>query len=69
MEIIVADRIKELMREENLTQSKLAVQIGVKQNTVSAWLSKKKQPSIASLWLLADRFGVSVDFLIGRKEY
>ncbi len=69
VEIKIEERLRELMKEEGLTQVKLAAQIGVKQNTISAWLSKKKQPSIASLWRLADRFGVSVDFLIGRKEY
>lgn len=69
MEIKVAERLKELMAEGGLTQTKLAQEVGVKQNTISAWLTKKKLPNIASLWLLADRFGVSVDFLIGRKEY
>ena len=68
MEIKVAERIRELMKEENLTQVKLAAQIGVKQNTISAWLAGKKEPCIASLWALADRFGVSVDYLIGRTE-
>ena len=69
VEIKIAERLQELMKEEGLTQVKLASQTGIKQNTISAWLSKKKQPNIASLWRLADRFGVSVDFLIGRAEY
>ena len=56
MNIIVATRIKELMRENNLTQVKLADKIGLKQNTISAWLLGKKEPSIRSLWLLADFF-------------
>lgn len=68
MKIIVANRIKELMNEEKLTQTALANKIGVKQNTISAWLLEKKEPSIKSLWLLADYFGVEVDYLIGRKD-
>ena len=68
MKIIVANRIKELMNEEKLTQTALASRIGVKQNTISAWLLGKKEPSIKSLWLLADYFGVEVDYLIGRKD-
>lgn len=68
MKIIVANRIKELMNEEKLTQTALANKIGVKQNTISAWLLGKKEPSIKSLWLLADYFGVEVDYLIGRKD-
>ena len=68
MKIIVAERIRELMKEENLTQVALAAKVGVKQNTISAWLLGKKEPSISSLWLLADYFGVDIDFLVGRKD-
>lgn len=66
MKIIVEERIRELMREEGLTQVALAEKIGVKQNTISAWLLKKKEPSIKSLWLLADYFNVEIDYLVGR---
>lgn len=68
MKILVAERIKELMKEENLTQVALAEKVGIKQNTISSWLLKKKEPSIRSLWLIADYFGVDIDFLVGRKE-
>lgn len=69
MNIIVATRIKELMRENNLTQVKLAEKIGLKQNTISAWLLGKKEPSIRSLWLLADFFNTDIDYIVGRKDY
>ncbi len=69
MNIIVAERIKDLMQEHNLNQIQLAEKSGVKQNTISAWLSKKKEPSIRSLWLLADFFDVEIDYLVGRKDY
>lgn len=69
MNIIVATRIKELMRENNLTQVKLADKIGMKQNTISAWLLGKKEPSIRSLWLLADFFNTDIDYIVGRKDY
>ena len=69
MEILIAERIKGLMQEHNLNQVGLAKKIGVKQNTISAWLLKKKEPCITSLWLLADYFQVDIDYLVGRKEY
>ena len=69
MEILVAERLKELMNERNLNQVQLADKSGVKQNTISAWLLKKKEPSIRSLWLLADCFDVDIDYLVGRKNY
>ena len=68
MKIIVAERIKELMKEQGLNQVRLAEKIGVKQNTISAWLSGKKEPCILSLWLLADYFEVEIDYLVGRKN-
>lgn len=68
MKIIVAERIKELMSEQSLNQVKLANQLGIDQSTVSYWLSGKKLPSIASLWVLADYFGVDIDYLVGRKN-
>lgn len=56
------------MHDENLTQVKLALAIGVGQSTVSEWLSGTNEPSINSLWLLADYFTVTVDYLIGRTD-
>lgn len=67
MQIIFAERLRELMKEQGLNQVKLAEHVGVKQNTVSAWLLKKKEPSLTSLWLVADYFDVETDYLIGRK--
>ena len=68
MQIVFAERLRELMNEQGLNQVKLAERVGVKQNTVSAWLLKKKEPSLKSLWLVADYFGVETDYLIGRKS-
>lgn len=56
------------MQVEHLSQYALAKNIGVNQSTVCNWLNGKKEPSIESLWKLADFFDVSVDYLIGRKE-
>ncbi len=69
MQILVAQRIKELMTEQNINQVQLAQKIGLKQNTISAWLLGKKEPCISSLWVLADYFDVDIDYLVGRKSY
>ncbi len=69
MKILVSERIRELMNEHDLNQVRLAEQVGVKQNTISAWLRGKKEPCITSLWLLADFFDVDIDYLVGRKDY
>jgi len=69
LEILIVKRLRELMEEKNLNQVKLAEKVGIKQNTISAWLNGKKEPSISSLWLLADYFNVEIDYIIGRKNY
>lgn len=69
LEIKVHERVSELMREYGYNQTQLAKKIGVSQNTISAWLLNKKQPSITSLWLLADYFNVDIDYIVGRKDY
>jgi len=69
MNILLSDRLRDLMKEEGLNQVKFAEKIGVKQNTVSAWLLGKKEPCITNLWLIADYFNVDIDYLVGRKNY
>ena len=68
MDIRVSERIKYLMDIEKISQYGLSKKIGVWESTISNWLNGKKEPSIESLWKLADYFDVSVDFLIGRDD-
>ena len=68
MEILIAQHIEDLMKNEKLTQMQLAKAIGVGQSSISDWLNSKSEPSVENLWKLADFFDVSVDYLIGRKE-
>ena len=68
MEIKISQRIKEEMKYNNVNQVQLAKAIGMRQSNVSEWLSGKKEPSINSLWLLADYFKVEIDYLVGRKN-
>lgn len=67
--ILIADRIKELLAVEKISQYALAKRTGISQSAISNWLSGKKEPSIDSLWRVADYFDVTVDYLIGRESY
>ena len=46
MEILIAQRIKDLMKSEKLTQMQLARALGVGQSSVSDWINAKSEPSI-----------------------
>ena len=65
--IKISENIRQMMKEYGLNQVKLSEKIGIAQSAVSAWLSGKKEPSIASLWALADFFDCSIDELVGRQ--
>ena len=66
--IIFSENLKQLMTEASINQVKLSKEIRIAQSAISAWLSGKKEPSIESLWLLADFFVCSIDELVGRTK-
>lgn len=53
-----------LARKWKMTET--AVKLGVSQPTLSAWESEKKAPGIESLEKMADLYGVTTDYLLGR---
>ena len=67
--VLIVERIKDLLSTEKISQYALAKRTGISQSAISNWLSGKKEPSIDSLWRIADYFDVTVDYLIGRERY
>ncbi len=62
------NKLKELRKEKGLTQSEIAKFIGITQNSYSYWENDKVKIDNGSIIKLADFFGVSVDYLLGRGE-
>lgn len=60
------NRIKELRLNKRVNQATLAEFVGVSQNTISYWEQGKYEPDMKSLQKIADYFGVTTDYLIGR---
>lgn len=65
MEII--DRIFQLMNNKNLTANTLEVKAKLSNASILAWKKGKAKPSAEALCKIADYFGVSVDYLMGRE--
>jgi len=63
------NNILELRQNANLSQSKLAKELGTSQANISRWEKGIIEPSILECWKMADYFGVSIDVICGRKEY
>ena len=61
-------RVRELREAKGIQQKELAIDLGVSQPTVSDWESGRKVPSAKSTAKLADYFGVSDDYLLGREN-
>ena len=62
------DSIKLLRKSRKMSQQSLANALGVSRSTIAMWETAGSQPDNASLLQLADYFGVTVDFLLGRED-
>lgn len=61
-------RIRDLRRKKGISQLRLATDLNTTQNTISRYETGEREPGIEELIKIADYFGVSVDYLIGRTE-
>ena len=59
-------RLKELRKSKGLSQEEFAKIIHAAQTTVSQWEKGTRKPSYDVLSELADFFGVSIDYILGR---
>lgn len=64
---MIGDVIKELRKERNISQALLAKNIGVSQKAIDYWERGVNEPKASYIVKLADFFGVSADFLLGRS--
>lgn len=64
----IKDRIKQLRLELNLTQEQFAQKIGFSRTAISAWEIGRNEPSNDDTIKLADFFGVSTDYLLGKTD-
>jgi transcriptional regulator with XRE-family HTH domain len=60
--------IKDIRLRKGLTQADVAAALGVSSVVYSRYETGKRQPSIDMLIQMADIFGVTVDFLLGRQD-
>lgn len=64
----LATRLKTLRQEKHLRQVQLAALIGVEKSTVSNYENGVREPSNRILVRLANIYGVTTDFLLGRSD-
>ena len=61
-------RLREIRKSRNVSQTKLAIDLNTTQNTISRWENGLREPGIEELIRIADYFGVTLDYLLGRAD-
>lgn len=62
------ERLILLRKEKGITQSELGEQLDVVKSTISLYEAERVEPSMETLIKLADYFGVTTDYLLGRSN-
>lgn len=63
------NKIRELRAEKGMSQRELARLVGIKQANISRWEAGSVIPNVLDVWILADFFGVSIDYIVGKNDY
>ena len=61
-------RLKELRKQNNLSQQSLGNAIGVTQKAIDFWEKEINEPKASYIIALAEYFGVSTDYLLGLED-
>ncbi len=61
-------RLKELRQKRKISQLKLAMDLGMNQNSISRYETEAREADYATLIRFADYFGVSIDYLLERTD-
>ena len=64
-----AQNIKNLRISSGRKQTEFAKDLQTTQRKISYWENGKIEPDLDTLWFIADYFDLSIDELIGRKDF
>lgn len=62
------ERLDELLKEKGVSAHKMSLDLGLSKSAVTAWRDRGNIPTGDVLQKMADYFGVSVDYLLGRSD-
>jgi len=63
-----SERLIALRKERGMTQNQLAEELKKFRSTISGYETEGKEPDFETLCVLAEYFGVTTDFLLGRDD-
>lgn len=66
--IKLSERMLELRKSKGLKQKEAAELSGLGYMSYIRYERGEREPNVSALWKIADFYGVSVDYLIGRSD-
>lgn len=64
-----AQNLSALLKENDMTQGELARAVNIPQQTISRYVTGKREVTLEYLCKIADYFQEDIDVLIGRREF
>ncbi len=64
----LAERLKALRLEKHLKQEETAKGMDISVRTYCRYEYGEREPDASVLWRMADFYGVSIDYLVGRSD-
>ena len=65
---MLSKKLKLLRKEFNLSQTEFALKLNLSKGAVGMYETDKREPDFDTLIRIADYFGVTLDYLLGRTE-
>lgn len=65
---ILAKRLKKLRADRRIYQREMAEYLGLSFRGYQGYETNQTEPKLATLIAIADYFGVSIDYLVGRTD-
>ncbi len=62
------EKVKGLLIEKDIDVKTLAEKTKIPYSSLISWLNKTRTIQVESLIVLADFFGVTIDYLVGRED-
>ncbi len=68
MQNLIKERLKDLRKENGLTQKQIAKILNKSETGYASWEQGLAEPSINDLIILSNFYNVSIDELVGKEE-
>lgn len=68
IEVKLKERLKELRKQNSLTQKVLALEAGVAEKSITDWERGRSEPCLQDLIKLAITLNTTIDYLVGKDN-